>query len=277
MSESVLVLRPGALGDTILTLPLLQSAAEKHPSAEITFLGTRAYLDLAPKSVVSEAIDSPRWLWLFEDDPVPTRQDNRAWDHAYLVLSRPDFISRRLAAAGTKVIRTVSPARVDKAHVVESVHRGLGLPGPPKRPALIHCAPQRPSRDVIWVHPGSGGPHKCAPLELIASYAQEERKKTGLPIAVTMGEADAFLRDLHGWDKLVGLADVVYENPPLRDLCQKLGGAALFIGNDSGMSHLAAGLGVPSTVFFVSTDPVEWAPWAPDDQVKVVDLRPQKQ
>lgn len=274
MSESILVVRSGALGDTILTLPLLETLKERHPAAEITFLGARAYLDLVPPGVAGEAFDSPHWLWLFEDNLVEMGRSSRVWDYAYVVLNRPATVIRSLSAAGTGRIAAVSPAPREGVHVVAAMHHGLGLPVPPKRPALSHIAPQRPKRDVIWVHPGSGGPKKCAPLDVVAARAEEASRKTGLPVVMTIGEADGFLKDLNGWDRLVGLASAVYEERPLGEICSKLGGAGLFIGNDSGMSHLAAGLGVKSNVFFVATDPVQWAPWVPDHQITVMTPSP---
>jgi len=277
MNESILVVRPGALGDTILALPLLQSVRAKYPDGQVTFLGSRAYLDLLPADVTAEAIDARHWLWLFEIDATEIHRHGRAWDHAYLVLKNPEPLIQSLSMAGTKRIESASSAPIEGTHLVASMHQGLGLPLPPKAPALAHLAPHPPRRDVIWVHPGSGGRRKCAPLDLLISYAEEASRKTGLPIAITVGEADGFLRALQGWERLVGLASKVYEDRPLREIVSQLGHAALFIGNDSGMSHLAVGLGVPSTVFFVSTDPVQWAPWAPQDQVTLADLRGQPQ
>ncbi|MCA1960524.1 MAG: glycosyltransferase family 9 protein [Desulfomonile sp.] len=275
MSESILVVRPGALGDTILVLPLLQSVREQHPGCQVTFLGSRAYLDLLPSDVTAEPIEAPRWLWLFEIDIAEIHRRGRVWDYAYLVLKSPEPLIHSLFKAGTKHIASVSSTPIEGTHLVESMHQGLELPLPPKIPALVHLAPRRPRRDVIWVHPGSGGPRKCAPLDLLTSYAEEASRKMGLPIVITVGEADAFLKKLQGWERLVGLASRMYEGRPLLEIVRKLGHAAHFIGNDSGMSHLAAGLGVPSTVFFISTDPVQWAPWVPEGQATMVDLRGQ--
>jgi len=273
MNESILVVRPGALGDTILALPLLQSVRARHPGGQITFLGGRAYLDLVPTDVTAEAIDARQWLWLFETDATEIHRHGRAWDHAYLVLKNPEPLIRSLSIAGTRHVESVSSAPIEGTHLVASMHQGLGLPLPHKAPALARLVPRRPRLDVIWVPPGSGGPRKCAPLDLLASYAEEASRKTALPIVITVGEADGFLSALQGWERLVGLASKVCEDRPLLEIVSELGHAALFIGNDSGMSHLAAGLGVPSTVFFVTTDPVQWAPWVLEDQVTVVDLR----
>jgi ADP-heptose:LPS heptosyltransferase len=57
------------------------------------------------------------------------------------------------------------------------------------------------------------------------------------------------------------------------EICEKLGSARLFIGNDSGVSHLAAGLGIPSAVMFMATDPAQWMPWARPENLHVMDLR----
>src|SRR5208283_5023173 len=50
-STTVLVIRPGALGDTILTLPFLDTIQAENPDAKITFLGNRSYRDLIPPCI----------------------------------------------------------------------------------------------------------------------------------------------------------------------------------------------------------------------------------
>jgi ADP-heptose:LPS heptosyltransferase len=100
-------------------------------------------------------------------------------------------------------------------------------------------------------------------------------RHTGWPAAITVGEDDAFLKEQPAWEELIGKkGTVVFDNRPLPELCKELSAAGLFIGNDSGIAHLAAGLGIPSVVFFFSTDPAQWAPWVPLEQFSVIDLRP---
>ena len=64
-TETILIVRPGALGDTILSLPLLVSIQSEHPDARITFLGNPTYQDLLPPGTDFQSIDSSRWVWLF--------------------------------------------------------------------------------------------------------------------------------------------------------------------------------------------------------------------
>jgi ADP-heptose:LPS heptosyltransferase len=51
---------------------------------------------------------------------------------------------------------------------------------------------------------------------------------------------------------------------PLPDLAALLAGVALFLGNDSGISHLAAAVGAPGVVLFGPTDARRWRPLSPD-------------
>jgi heptosyltransferase III len=53
-----------------------------------------------------------------------------------------------------------------------------------------------------------------------------------------------------------------FEN--LFDLARWLAGAALYIGNDSGITHLAAAVGIPVIALFGPTSPDIWAPRGPN-------------
>lgn len=272
-STNILVVRPGALGDTILTLPLLASVAEQHPRARITFLGTRSYADLIPPEIRFQAVDSKNWAWLFAEGLSPSPEQDGRFDLAYLILKRPEAVIANLARVGTYSTKSVHSTPTPGLHMVEHLHHGLGLAVPPKVPSLLRLADPR-TRDLIWLHPGSGGPTKCAPLELFVTLAHELRSATGWDIVISAGEDDAFLMERDQWKVLTRMhGTTVMENRPLRELCKVLGGARLFVGNDSGISHLAAGLGIPSAVFFAATHPAQWAPWVPPDRLCIFDLR----
>jgi len=273
VEESILVIRPGALGDSILSLPLLSSIRAKHPAAKITFLGNRAWKDLIPVDITFQAFDDPRWLWLFgseEGDPGPA---SGIYEGSYVILNRPDTVIRNLQKNGIAWVVQTTSVPAEGKHLVEHLHEGLGLPVPPRAPALRHLATDR-GREFAWIHPGSGGSRKCVPLEVMGFLAEQIRVRTGLRLAITVGEGELFLKGHPLWEGLVARTDaILLENRPIREICRELGGASLYVGNDSGMSHLAAGLGVPSTVFFMSTDPVQWEPWVPARGLNVIDLR----
>ncbi|MBM3299701.1 MAG: glycosyltransferase family 9 protein, partial [Deltaproteobacteria bacterium] len=267
-----LVVRPGALGDTILALPLLSSVQGQHPDSVVTLLGNRAYQELLPPGIEFCAIDDPSQLWIFSGENVELDPTIPVYERAYVILERPADVIRNLRRARIESIRHVGSRPPAGTHVVKHLHCGLGLPVPSPAPALKHLAPSE-KKDLIWIHPGSGGRKKCLPLELMAFLSESLTTKTGWDLAITLGEADEFLKKLPGWKRLVQTHVQLFENRPLKEICRELGRAKLFVGNDSGMAHLAAGLGIRGTVFYVSTDPVQWAPWVREGEVRVMDLR----
>jgi len=268
----VLVVRPGALGDTILSLPLLESIRLQNPAARIVFLGTRPYKDLIPKWAEFQDFDHLQWLWLFAPEDTDPQTRRRSFHRAYVVLNNPYDVIRNLKKAGTGSIFRTPSRPWSGEHVVEHMHRGLGLDVPARVPALKRLASRR--EKLIWIHPGSGGPGKCVPLDFLIRLTTALGDMTGWPQTITVGEEDAFLKEHAGWKTLTSAPRTrLFEQRPFGELCSALGSASLFIGNDSGVSHLAPALGVPGMVFFVSTDPSQWSPWVPPHQIRAIDLR----
>jgi ADP-heptose:LPS heptosyltransferase len=105
----------------------------------------------------------------------------------------------------------------------------------------------------VAVHPGSGSPTKNWPPERFATVAT--RLAAGHPWLLVLGPAEAQISDLEG--------SVVARNWPVRTLGAALSRAGLFLGNDSGASHLAAASGAPTLALFGPTDPALWAPVGP--------------
>ncbi|MEW6111945.1 MAG: glycosyltransferase family 9 protein [Thermodesulfobacteriota bacterium] len=269
----VLIIRPGALGDTILTLPLISSVRKLAPDADVTFLGNRAYKSLLPPGVTFQAFDDPRWLWLFEKGGSPQKPQDARYRTAFVILTRGQEVLENLWRHGAGNIRHVSPAPRPGKHMVEHIHEGLGLPVPPREPSLLHLA-RAAKQDLIWIHPGSGGARKCLPLDEWIAIAHHLQGLTGWEVAITASEEDAFLKQDPSWVSLTEAhGRQLLDGKLLREVCAELAAARLFVGSDSGISHLAAGLGVHSAVLFSATDPVTWAPWAPVGQVSVVDVR----
>ena len=271
--QRILIVRPGALGDTILAIPIIHTIQRIYPNAHITFLGTRRYRDVLPGAIEFHDFDAPAWLWLFDPEAGQLRHSAPAFDLAYVILAKPDDVTRNLLRSGTRMVKQASSKPLPGTPLVPYLHKSLGLPEPSREPVLGHV-PRRNREDAIWIHPGSGGPAKCIPLATMTALAAEIKALTGYGAVVTMSKEDAFLFASPGWDALVGNpTTVVLTDLPLRDLCEKMGSVRLFVGNDSGISHLAAALRIPAIVFFVRTDPAIWAPWTESHLLHLVDLR----
>lgn len=74
-------------------------------------------------------------------------------------------------------------------------------------------------------------------------------------------------------DAVEGAGDVPVrrlEGASLGQFAAALGGARLFVGNDSGPAHMAAALGRPSVVIFSSSSSQIWGPWPPKGGSRVV-------
>jgi ADP-heptose:LPS heptosyltransferase len=258
----IAVIRPGALGDTILTLPVLTSIMQAHPGAQVVFVGTGAYRDLIPPEASFVPIDGAQALWLFDRDAVDDRA-RREFEGAiaYVMLKSPEMTVRSLESVGAVEVRTAVPSPPPGVHITSHLAQALGLDPPPPTPCLARLAPKK-RREGLWVHPGSGGPAKCVPVGVFAELACAWRKRTGDSVSVTLGEADAFVEQSADFARIEAAAgERVFRNRPLLHICETLGASRIYLGNDSGVSHLAAALGVPSLVFFTCTDPAQWSPW----------------
>ncbi len=105
----------------------------------------------------------------------------------------------------------------------------------------------------VAVHPGSGSPRKNWPADRFEALARELAQ--GAPWLLVHGPAEAAQRPAEG--------AVAALNLPLRVLARVLSAAGVYVGNDSGVSHLAAAAGAPTLVLFGPTDPALWAPVGP--------------
>ena len=114
----------------------------------------------------------------------------------------------------------------------------------------------------VMIHPGSGSPRKNWPLE---SFLELSRRLTasGLTPVFSLGEADdgiaAQVATVPGLHTLQGF--------DLMELAETIGACAAYVGNDSGITHLAAAAGVPVVALFGETDPAVWGPRGPHVRV----------
>lgn len=114
-------------------------------------------------------------------------------------------------------------------------------------------------RPLVAIHPGSGGRWKCWPTERFARAASMLAERAAAQLLVVSGPADdeivqAF-RDSLGDTRVVEAASL-----PVRQLAAILARCSLFIGNDSGVTHLAAAVGCPTIALFGPTDDRVWGP-----------------
>ena len=264
-ARSALVIRTGALGDFLLSLPLLETLAERLPLDLVT---RRAYRDLLPERLtVRRTLDvsAPECAELFGAGPVsPALSDMLAgaWIH---VFTRPDpVLDRRWRDAGATDVTWHDPRPTGPPHAGARFLANSGLPADldPDTPRL---AQPPTSGNSLWIHPGSGSAAKNLPPETLARLAAGWAAQNPGPILLSFGEADESLQPAacRAFASL-GSKVEIRSGLSLRQLRDELRQRArLYLGNDTGVSHLAAALAIPSVVFYRVTNPAVWRPLGP--------------
>ncbi len=269
----ILVLRGGALGDLILTVPVLREIRKSYSDAEIVLLGIVPQARLAAPEFVDrvERLDAPDLLPLFIDEELPQVVRNRlsGFDLAISFLPDPGaVVARNLSLAGVKRVVLCSSRTRPDVHAVSHFADVLGQLGLTLHDPVpkLDIGPKPAQTSGLGFHVGSGSPQKNWPIdrwtELIDQFDGffEDFLLVG-------GEADDnVVRDFRAGCSSPRLRTLL--NASLKDLCHALHGCSVFVGHDTGVTHLAAAIGIPTVALFGPTDPNIWAPLG--DHVSVV-------
>jgi heptosyltransferase-3 len=243
----VLVLRPGALGDTLLAVPALRALRATFGPLRLAAHGGAARLLASVGEVdAGVAFDDPSLAWLFASVQRPRTEEIVAW-------MNPD------RAPGLRGALLVAPSRPEGVaqhtaqYLLESLEP-LGISAQlDERPLDV-----RPLVSAeILVHPGSGSPTKNWPAQRFA----ETIRALDVPVRLVVGEADTEVA--LAIESLLGHPLPRLQGRPLDDLAARLAGARAYLGNDSGVSHLAGLCGARSVVLFGPTSPTVWRPLGP--------------
>lgn len=243
-----LLIRPGAIGDFLLCLPAMQ-----HLRAGYTEVWAASRnLPLARFAGRSRAIASTGLDLLGLPDVAPPEgllKQLREFDSivSWYGAGRPEF---RQAVAGFpfRFLPAVPPedARVHAADYYLQQAGGSGEAAP-----RLDCPAGQGGFAAI--HPFSGSARKNWPLDRYKDLG----RRLGLPVRWILER---------GGPQVDGV-DVEPFIDDLYELACRLAGARLYIGNDSGITHLAAAAGAPVLALFGPTDPAVWAPRGPKVRV----------
>ncbi len=259
----ILVLRGGALGDFIVTLPALRLLRERWPAAEITLIGNATAAQLGRHAGVIDIVRSQhdaRWSALHDKGALPTDLADwlggfdlvvNYWPDPDGALARhfPRHPAQRYLTA--PALPQTGPAA---AHYAAPL-AGLGIVLTDPQPRLTFPGSRSA---MLALHPGSGSPRKNWP----AARWREVCARIDAPWLIIGGEAEAEVRDT-----FAPYGECLFGRP-LLEVAERLAGCRGFLGHDSGIAHLAAAVGTPCGLLFGPTDPAIWAP--PGPQVRVL-------
>jgi ADP-heptose:LPS heptosyltransferase len=123
--------------------------------------------------------------------------------------------------------------------------------------ALLEAAGLSIGQPLVVIHPGSGSAHKCVAPEILASIIVAFQNSGATPV-VLEGPADR-----EPVERLLTLcvdSPIVLRGIDLLTVAGVLAQARLFVGQDSGITHLAGLMGLRTVALFGPTDPARWAP-----------------
>ncbi len=277
----VLIIRPGALGDTLLMLPALTALRSK---TSVDFVGRQPGLRYVGDAVCRTMdLETTGWHRLFADQlPVSGRLSlpvSKADQVVAFFKDKEGIIRENLEFSFPNAPVSVFPAFPPKGKMIHVARylaeclQSTGLPTSGDR--AIKNASKSPllsgpwtskKRDGIVFHPGSGGANKNHPPDFwmtILSRFQEMSRFAHLRPTLLLGPAEdrlqAFFKN-HA--DAVPRLEILFcpEKEMLMDI---LGSAALYLGHDSGITHLSGLMGTPTLALFKQTDPVQWGPLGP--------------
>ncbi|MBI1817540.1 MAG: glycosyltransferase family 9 protein [Deltaproteobacteria bacterium] len=261
-TQRLLVLFPGALGDFLCALPSILALCE---DGEVLLVANPSALELIePGPFRTASIHRREVADLFAAEPL--RDDTRklfgghSIAHSWSGYGDPRFAERLAAASGGEVhihrFRGMQPGE----HASDYYARCVGRTPTPTRVwitaddeawAAEWCRQNAPRRFVM-IHPGSGAPRKN--WEGFPDLARQLRSR-GTDVIVMLGPAETE-HPVNLWSDVS-----LVRNASLRKVGALLQRASLYVGNDSGISHLAATVGAPSLVLFgPASDAATWAP-----------------
>jgi len=282
------MIHAGGIGDLLLALPALRAFRMAFPDSSPELLGLTERLSVIAHDLGAVSIHSIHQAdmahFYLKGGALPSRLVGffSSFSAALLIgSSRAGTLAENLRRAGLpRVIFLPSfPGDGERSHVSNALLKGLrpfGIRGKgdfsPLRlsgealssaDGLLNRAGWRRGERILAIHPGSGSPAKNwnpQKFALVADWAREHAH-----IFLISGPA----RD--GKDDVLRAVrkarPFVLDHLPLSHLAAVLGKCTAFLGNDSGITHLAALMGIPTVALFGPTDPAVWGPLGPEVRI----------
>ena len=280
MSENqLLIIHQGALGDFVVTFPILK--ALRTTISRLDGICRSSFGRMAVDLGVLDAsypLESARFASLYTNRIDPKVVTLISSYRSILLFSFSELLEKSMKKInGPQVFRFLPwPDMSQKNHITEFIARQVRnsnlLSKEARRRfsrALFHlkgdAKRKRRSGARAIISPGAGSVKKRWPLERFMMVAAE-LKKRGLQPSILLGPAEVDLESVLQHSPQSQLK--VVKTRTFQELITILESAVLYIGNDSGVSHLAAFLSVPTLVIFGPSDPDQWRPFG--DHVRIV-------
>jgi ADP-heptose:LPS heptosyltransferase len=274
IKRPILVIFPGALGDLICLVPTLRAIARRHPGVPLELMARAELARFATGRLGithGHSIDRREVAQLFAARGGPVAEEARtffgSFAQVYSFFAADDAHFRAALEAAAEGRARCFPFRPPGAgHVAAGYLREIVEDVAEPFDCSIELS--REDLDVaedrlvglgleaghyLMVLPGSGSPAKNWPAGNFVALAK--RLASRIRSLVILGPAESTLEPLFGASGLLTISQVdLIETAALARLSRG------FVGNDSGVSHLATAAGAPGLAIFGPTDPARWRP-----------------
>ena len=291
--NGVLIIHPGTLGDVLLALKAIRSIRDRLPGHECILLARGEIGRLLMEYGVIDrviALEGPVFSELLEESTRRNQEFTDIFSHCTHAVAWVNDsggrLSDNLKRVGIGHRCVVSP----HAHSLQALHQSdrfcetleSGMSDtsgkaflPPGRskadePLLkmpIHSILTKQSKPVIMIHPGSGSRHKCLSPERLSLIIKSLAGGNDRTVLICQGPADEE-RVTALKPYLDQVSYKILKDVDLSEMARALRQTDVFLGHDSGITHLAAALGVPTVALFGPTDPQRWSPKG--DHIEVI-------
>ncbi len=281
MTRTIVIIHPGALGDVLLAVPAMRRLRARFPQHKSLLFANEPVSRLLLDCRVIDAwmsVQGAACARVFAGS-VSVSDELMRWlgrcDHAVAwTQDKEGTLATVLRSCGAREERVQSPfspelkARHQSDRFLETLGESpadLSTDVPVPIPCLLlergraylHRVGIRAGQPLVLVHPGSGSLHKCIRPEELA-LALEQFRQEGIHPLLLEGPAD---RDsVASLLKLTAVESTVLRGLDLSMIAGLLAQVELYIGHDSGLTHLSGLLGVRTVALFGPTDPDRWAP-----------------
>jgi ADP-heptose:LPS heptosyltransferase len=297
--HSIIAVRRGGLGDLLVVLPSLRLLRAAFPETRITLVARRDYGRLFPAAGIVDTVDdADEFRWSALASPGAARDVGPfsfpeadlvvGWFHAPTAEDFRKSAAALWPAAEVRVIEADPAAGhpLNRSFFNQTAASLFGRDRPvvrfedcsrlplPRPVAPAAGAGRFPASPYVVVHPGGGSPAKLWPGGHFRKVIRRSAE-AGLSGAVVLGEAEESLRA--EWTAWAGSERpagwILLDRPALEDLAALLTNASFYFGNDSGVTHLAAVLGLPGLAVFRDKFARAWNPGGNIIVVSAPDVR----
>jgi len=282
----ILTLRSGtAIGDTLVAFPIIRVLREKYNGSHFTFVGHPTVLPLAQAWGLADevyAMSQYPWVELYQDEGITSPSWRNLLQQTDLAISLmrngSEPLKRNLLEAGAREAIAAHEYQDPRPlkHVVEYLASSIGLEeiSADHIPAITNSDRVfRPFNPPVAIHPGSSEMLRCWSADSFASVINQ-LLRLRQPVLLLAGPQDSEqLRDVRRHliaPPQAGLLTIL-KDAPILEVAHSIQQCKCYLGNDSGMTHLAALLGIPTIVMIHPSAVIHMHPLGPSVEMIAVE------